>query len=239
MFVLAFPFAVAGMLLGPAPVQAQNLGQVVSPILLVDRERMYAESDFGQRTAAVLEAERARMEAETRQIEADLKAEELALTEDRKTLTPEAFRARADAFDAKVVALRRERDQAQETLVAEFEKARAQFLQQVSPILASILRDHGALVMLDRRVALLAASEIDVTTEAIRRIDAALADVAPNVRGGPEGQDGQDGQNDTMPSPAPDPATDLGVPAVPPVPLAPGGESPQASPPPPASPGSE
>ncbi len=175
-----------GLAVGPGPALAQDLGQVVSPILLVDRERLYAQSDFGQRTAAMLESERARMEAETRKIEDDLKAEEQALTEARKTLSPEEFRARADAFDAKVVALRRERDQAQESLLAEFDKARARFLQQVGPILATILREHGALVMLDRRVALLAANQIDITDEAIRRIDAALADVDPAL---PEAQE--------------------------------------------------
>lgn len=161
------------------PVSAQNfdqqLGQVISPILLLDRERLYTESAYGQRIAALLEAERQRQEARTRAIEEELKAEELALTRDRPNLSVEEFRTRADAFDAKVESLRAERDQAQADLVAQIEQARVQFLQQVSPVLAEVLRESGAQIILDKRVALLAARQIDITEQAIARIDAALA----------------------------------------------------------------
>ncbi len=153
----------------------QALGTLVAPILLVDRERLFAESAYGMRITSLLEAERQRQEARTRAIEEELKAEELALTEERPKLSAEAFRARADAFDAKVEEVRRERDQAESALRGEIERAQAQFLQQVSPVLAGILQDYNALMMLDKRLALLAVREVDVTDEAIARIDAALA----------------------------------------------------------------
>ncbi len=170
---------------GPAgPALAQNLdgqfdqqlGQVVSPILLLDRERLFSDSAYGKRISAQLEAERQRQEARTRAIEEELKAEELALTRERANLSVEEFRARADAFDAKVESLRAERDRAQADLVAQIEQARARFLQQISPVLAAILRESGAVIMLDKRVALLASRQIDVTDQAIARIDAALAE---------------------------------------------------------------
>ena len=177
--LLAVGAAVAPLTGVMRPALAQDFGQalgtVVSPILLVDRERLFAESAYGMRITSLLEAERQRQEARTRAVEEELKAEELALTEERASLSVEEFRARADAFDAKVEEMRRERDQAESALLGEIERARAQFLQQISPALAGILQDYGALMMLDKRLALLAARQVDVTDEAIARIDAALA----------------------------------------------------------------
>ncbi len=179
--------ALGGLAVGPAPAQAQDIapdiardfvreqGRVVAPILLVDRERLFAESAAGRRISALLEAERKRQEERTRAIEAELKAEEQALTEERPRLSPEEFRARADAFDAKVEALRQERDQAQQELLAQIERAQSRFLQQISPVLAGILQDYGAQIMLEKRLALMSSRQVDVTDEAIARIDAALA----------------------------------------------------------------
>ncbi len=176
-FRLPAALALALALAGPARAQGfqSNLGQVVSPVLLVDRDRLFQDSAEGQRIKALIEAERARLEAETRAIEAELQAEEQALTEARQTLPPDEFRARADAFDAKVQALRDDRDRAQARLVAEIEKARADFLGRITPILTEIMREFGGLVLLDRRVALLAVQQVDITDEAIARIDATLA----------------------------------------------------------------
>jgi len=189
------------------PVQAQGfndeLGQVVSPILLIDRERLFVDSAYGRRISNLLETERQRQEDRTRAIEEELKAEELALTKDRPSLTPEEFRTRADAFDAKVVALRKEREQAQADLVAQIDQARAQFLQQVSPVLAAILTESGALIMLDKRVALLASRKVDVTDQAIARIDAAFAQTA--IPGATVPEENQDATPGTEPDSAPAP----------------------------------
>jgi len=173
-------FAVGlALLLGlavPVRAQAQDFGQVISPVLVVDRDRLYRDSDFGKNIAAELTQERATQEAETRRIEAELVAEELALTEARDSLTAEEFRSRADAFDEKVTALREERDAAQKQLVTRIEQAQITFIEQVTPILGQLMRDAGATILLDRRSVLLSANQIDITDRAIAAIDTALAD---------------------------------------------------------------
>lgn len=164
-------------LTGPGgAVVAQDLGQVIAPILVVDRDRLFAESAYGQRISAELEAERERLEQETRDIEAALAEEELELTEQRATLEPAEFRALADAFDEKVQRLRDERSAAQQTLVSQIEEARTFFLEQITPVLARIMVEAGAQVMLDRRSVLLSSSEVDVTSLAISRIDELIGD---------------------------------------------------------------
>ncbi len=153
--------------------------QVDSPILLVDPDRLFRDSSLGQDLARTIEQERQRQEAETRRIEEELMAEELALTRERDTLDPVEFRARADAFDAKVEQLRRDRDQAEQDLVARIDATKAEFLQQIRPILVGIMRETGAQLILDRRVALMAATEIDITDLAIARIDALFSRSGP------------------------------------------------------------
>ncbi len=156
------------------PAAAQDLGRIVSPILVIDSERLFTDSAFGRRVSATLEAERTRLEAETRAIEAALEAEELALTEKRPSLTAEEFRALADAFDAKVQNLREEREAAQQQFVQKLEAERQAFFQEVGPILFTLGQELGAVAILDHRVVVLPLADIDVTALAIERVDGVL-----------------------------------------------------------------
>ncbi len=76
-------------------VQAQ---ETPAPLLILDQDRFFLESEFGR---AVIERERpaaAALEQENKRIEAGLVAEEHALTDLRKTLPAEEFSARAPGF---------------------------------------------------------------------------------------------------------------------------------------------
>lgn len=191
--VLVGPVLAVFLAAAPAGVAAQDFGQVVSPILIVDRERLFLESAYGKQIAALLEEERIRLETETRLIEADLEVEELALTEARPGLSNEEFRARANVFDARVQALRLERDAAQDRLINEIERARQAFLLQVNPILARLMLEQNAVILMDRRAVLLSAASVDITAVAIQRIDQTF---------------GTETQTDTQ---TPDPADDSGT----------------------------
>lgn len=163
---------------------AQELGRVVSPILTLDRERLFTDTLFGQRVTGDLEAASKLMAAETRRIEASLAEEERTLTEQRASLAPEEFRKLADAFDAKVQKARAERDQAKADLQAQIDAARQQFFEQIAPVLKALVRERGAILVLDKRAILLSAADIDLTDAAIARIDAVLGTgevVSPNA----------------------------------------------------------
>lgn len=160
----------------PAPLVAQDFGRVVSPILTLDRERLFAGTLYGQRVNRELEAASTAMAAETRAIEAALEAEEQELTDKRATMEPEAFRELATAFDDKVQALRAERDAAETDLLAQIEAAQLAFFNRIGPVLGQLVRDRGAVLIVDRRAVLLAATNVDITAAAIERIDAVLGD---------------------------------------------------------------
>lgn len=177
---LSFPrVLVLGLALAlalPVVAGAQTLGRVVSPILTIDRDRLFSDSAFGQRVNRELEAASSAMAAETRRIEAALEEEERMLTEQRATLEPEAFRELARAFDEKVQALRLERETAEDNLRRQIEAAQGEFFDRVGPILGALVRERGAVLIVDRRAILLAAADVDITEEAIARSDAVLGD---------------------------------------------------------------
>lgn len=169
------------MLLAPPAARAQNFGgglfdQPVasSPVLVVDIERLFAESAFGRRVAAEIDAEGAEIAAENRRIEAELTEEERKITEQRPGLEPEAFRALADAFDEKVQTIRREQDAKVRAFGQRGEVEQRAFLTAAQPVLQALMEEAGASVLLDRRVVFLAAAAVDVTDDAVIRIDGSI-----------------------------------------------------------------
>lgn len=168
----------------PQNLGAQTFGSVFdapsvqSPVLVVELERLFSDSAFGKRVSAEIEAEGAAIAAENRRIEAELTAEEKEITEQRPTLGNEAFRKVADAFDEKVQTIRRQQDAKVRVFGQRGEEERRKFLVAAQPILQDLMREAGAAVMLDRRAVFLASQAVDVTDEAISRINNVLGDGA-------------------------------------------------------------
>lgn len=192
---------------------AQSLGQIVSPVVTLDRERLFNDSLFGQRVKQELAAETAQMIAETSRIEDVLAKEEKTLTEQRATLDQDAFRALAQAFDEKVQNLRAEREQAQSDLQDKIQAAQNAFFQQVGPILGQLLRDRGAVMIIDRRAVLLSAVDVDITDAAIIRVNEVLGDGAAVESSDTDTAAPGDETLDTIPAPdttvpEADPSTD-------------------------------
>ncbi|KAA8605606.1 outer membrane chaperone Skp [Salipiger aestuarii] len=149
-----------------------------SALLTIEIDRLFAESAYGARVAAMIEDEGTQIAAENRRIEAELTEEERALTEQRAALEPARFRSLADAFDQKVQALRQEQDAKARALGTLSEESRRQFLQLAEPVLGEIMQQAGAAVLLDKRTVFLSADVIDITDVAISRIDEAIGDGA-------------------------------------------------------------
>jgi Skp family chaperone for outer membrane proteins len=156
---------------GRTPFPEFPLAQPQSPVLTLDQERLFAESAFGRRVAAEIDAASRALARENRAIEAELQAEERALTERRSELPAQEFRALADAFDEKAVGFRRSQDAKARALQRRDEAERQAFLRAALPILADLLAELGAVALLDDRAVLLSSESIDVTDRAIERID--------------------------------------------------------------------
>lgn len=168
-------FLAAILLSLPAIAQGASPGAgLASPIVVVDQERLFDDSLFGQRVLDRIDRQSQELAAENREIETRLVAEERALTEQRRTMTREAFREVADAFDARVSQLRSEQDEKVRAVNRMRDEAQQEFFGRVTVILRDILVERGALVLMDRRAVLSAVDAVDITNEAIERIDAAI-----------------------------------------------------------------
>ncbi len=145
-----------------------------SVILTINQDRLFTESAFGK---ASLERERRAamaLDAENKKIEADLITEEQDLTTRRATLPAAEFAALATAFDTKVEGIRDEQDAKVRALALARDEDRKAFLRKVGPILGELMGEKGASVILDKSIVILSLTAIDVTEEAITRVDAVL-----------------------------------------------------------------
>ena len=163
-----------------AGVRAQDITvqppQAPAQVLLIDQDRLFSGSVFGQAVGGVIDRVGRDLSAQNREIEDVLTQEEQRLTELRSSLSIEDFRLRAAEFDARVVEIRSEQDAKNRALGAYAEAARQRFLEIMGPILIDLVQRSGAEVLMDRRAVIFARDDIDITDEAIAAIDAALAD---------------------------------------------------------------
>lgn len=154
-------------------------GTIISPVLTIDSERIFIESDFGRSVAVQIEADGSALAAENRQIEAALEAEERELTDKRAELTPEEFRVLANAFDEKVQETRRAQTAKGQAINTMLEDEREVFLTAAAPVLERLMREAGAAVILERRSVFVSANAIDITEDAIALLNEQLQPSGP------------------------------------------------------------
>ncbi|WP_187298147.1 OmpH family outer membrane protein [Jannaschia donghaensis] len=177
--------------LAASPAMAQqtpvepSVGIPTSAVVVLDRDLLFTGSLFGQRIARDIEAASADLAAENRQIEADLEAEERALTERRDAMDMADFRVLAAEFDNRVTSIRQTQDAKARAISQQTERAQQIFLEQANPVLVQLARDTGALVILDRRIVIASADQVDITNLALERIDAVLGDGGSLLQGPP------------------------------------------------------
>jgi Skp family chaperone for outer membrane proteins len=158
-----------------APAQEDlSMGQVRSPILTIDTDRLLAETQYGRSLNEELRLRAEAFAAENERLRVQLTEEERRLTELRPTMEVDAFRAEAEAFDQRVQGIRAEQDAEERELNEAVSLSRGEFLNTVTPVLAQLMIDSGAAVLLERRQVILSAGLVEITDEAIAAIDAQI-----------------------------------------------------------------
>ena len=158
-----------------APAQEDlSMGQLRSPILTIDTDRLLAETQYGRSLNEELRLRAEAFAAENERLRVQLTEEERRLTELRPTLEVDAFRAEAEAFDERVQGIRAEQDAKERELEEAVSQSRGEFLNTVTPVLAQLMIDSGAAVLLERRQVILSAGLVEITDEAIAAIDAQI-----------------------------------------------------------------
>lgn len=169
---------VALSLMCATPVIGQQAAPIANPILTIDSERMFLNSDFGKRVAREIEQRGNELAAENRLIEAELAKAEQDLTDRRATMTAADFRPLAIAFDARVQETRRAQAAKTRALNDLLGQEREVFLGAAGPVLQALMFEVGATVVLERRTVFISTNASDITGRAIERINATLGEEA-------------------------------------------------------------
>lgn len=162
--------------------------QVQSPVLTLNQDRLYRDSEFGQRVQSELEAASTELSEENRRIEAALVEEEQRLTQDRPTMEPDAFRALAEEFDERVTGIRRAQDAKANALQRQADSERARFFELAFPVLFRLVEETGAFAILDNNAVIFSVRQIDITDQAILRVNEEIGAAPRPVDPGPAPQ---------------------------------------------------
>lgn len=149
-------------------------GAIASPILTLDRDRLFAETLFGMAVDARFKADSDALIAENLRLEKALEAEERDLTDRRATLPAAQFQVLAKDFDAKAEQIRSAQEAKSRAIAAKREAEQQRFLEAAIPVLGDLMRDSGAVAIFDKNTIILSLRGIDITETAIGRIDAVL-----------------------------------------------------------------
>ena len=166
---------VAVFLLQSAAIWAQDASRGQTPILVLDWERLFSIPGVEERVLGGIAEERARLVAENIRIESELTAEELELAEHRSTLEAAEFQKLADEFDRKVQRIRADRDAQERELQTRVRMEWQNFRQNIeTSLIVEIMQERGAVIVLERSQAIVFSTTIDITEEAIVRLNAFL-----------------------------------------------------------------
>jgi len=182
------------------PVNIDMPSDLPMAVLVLDVDQAYEASAWGHRAKADIEAAARQIEADNKRLEAQLTAEEQALTAERATLAPDAFRRKAEEFDARAQTIRRERAEDARDLGSRAEADRNAFLNASLPVVTTLMQEHHAAVVLDRRQTLLAITTVDITAQLVERMDETVG--AGSGLPGPGGTAPEDAATQAQP-PAP------------------------------------
>lgn len=196
------------LLPGAGPGLAQTAeAPLQSPVLTLDQDRFFADTLWGKRVEHELATASAALATENRRIEAELTAEEKNLTERRPNMTAEEFRKAADDFDARVVGIRSAQDAKTRALNGRTETERQEFLRVALPVISDVLRERGAVAILDNRAIIVAAGAIDITDTLVAEIDRRIgAGPAPEQPAPEQAAPAVPGTAPQTPTPSPAPS---------------------------------
>ena len=151
-----------------------------SPILTLSPEELYTRAKFGDTVKKRAEAFATLLAKENDSFEVALVQEEKDLTELRKTMSADLFASVAAAFDQKVERIRKDQEDKKRQLNQKVETNRKYFFDSILQVLAEIMKEYGADLIVDKSVVFVSFDRIDVTDEAITLIDQMLS-LVPDI----------------------------------------------------------
>jgi outer membrane protein len=195
-FLQAATIIAAGLVLAPALAAAADS---VS-ILIVDQQRVLAESLAGQDMNVQAKALMAQIQAEVAEEQNAVMAAERDLEQNAKLMSPAQRTEKIKQLEARKQAYPAFEQKKAQTYQMSMNRASNQVAVALKPILQQIIDQRKAQIMLDRQVVMYSVPGLDVTDDAISRLNNVVRTVkVERVDYGPQGQR----KGPALPAPAP------------------------------------
>jgi Skp family chaperone for outer membrane proteins len=162
----------------PAPAQTPAPGPSGTIIVVVDLQRILREAAAVRALQQQVGAAREAFQAEIRQREEALRRLDQELARERPTLTPEVYAERRQALADQLAALQTDIQERRRKLDQAMNEGMRQVQSELLPVLQQLTEEHGADIMLAKTSIVLARPELEVTDEALVRLNARLPTVS-------------------------------------------------------------
>lgn len=183
--VIAGALLILAAAAAPSPLRAQPAGTakpVLAPvILIVDLQQMLQDSKAAKAVQSVLNQQYGTYSKGVAQREDELRKQREELERQRTVLAPETFNMRATELQQRYDALGKEvqgrRQALQQSLNESMNKVKTAALE----VVADIVKERKANLVIEKQAMVFEAEDLDITAEAIKRLDQKLPSVPVNL----------------------------------------------------------
>jgi Skp family chaperone for outer membrane proteins len=161
----------------PAAAAATAKRAPAAVILFLDRATVLRQSKVGQDMYKQVETLAKKMETDFAPENKKLQADVQALQQKAAVLAPDARQAEVKKLEARRQAFQKKVQDRQAAIQAGLAQSRQKVEKALGPILEKIMNERGANLLLDRGLVVLGATDLDVTSTVIARLNTALPKV--------------------------------------------------------------
>lgn len=179
-----FPIVVVlavGLLSAPGPAPGQEIAPAVLAVL--DVQKVLRESVAVKALTGTMEERRTRYQAELRKTEEELRNAHQELARQRAILSAEVFADKRKQLEEQVAALQRAAQERKRGLDQAFGKGMAQVQRELAEIAGEIAEERGLDLILSKAAVVIVKSKLDITDDALARLNARLPEVTPPAAG--------------------------------------------------------
>jgi len=164
--------------LGAAPASAQESAKAKpAVILIVNTEQLFAQSKVGQSIRKQVQAQAEALQKENDKKGKEMEAEAKKLSDQRALLSQDEFKKKVEALQKKDREIQESVQEKSQALQIGAQQARAKVQAALRPIFVDLMKERGGTVLLDQSVVLAGGVDLDITQEALKRLNEKLSDV--------------------------------------------------------------
>jgi Skp family chaperone for outer membrane proteins len=169
-------------LMAGAPALAQDAPAASGPmppakVLVVDYNGLLNTATAANDIRTQIQALKGKMQKDVDADEAGLKKDEEALRGKQASLPPDAFEKQRDAFQKKVADVQRRVQERNRQLETALNNATDKLREAIVPIFSDIMNGQNATVLLDTSSILYADASLDISKQALERLNQAITKV--------------------------------------------------------------